>query len=56
MAVKVVEEKCSGCAICMDVCPMDAIKVNDVAKIDEEACTECGSCVDECPNEALVLN
>lgn len=49
------EEKYTGCAICEDVCPVGAIKVNDVAKVDAEECTDCGSYVDECPNEAISM-
>ncbi len=53
MAVKVYIEKCDGCGTCTDVCPVDAIKVNDKAKIDNDECIDCGACVDECPQEAL---
>ncbi|MHA1568753.1 MAG: indolepyruvate ferredoxin oxidoreductase subunit alpha [Alphaproteobacteria bacterium] len=55
MTVNVDQSKCSGCAICMDACPVDAITVDQVAKIDQEACINCGSCVVECPNGALVM-
>ena len=54
MAAVVDADKCTGCGICEDACPADAIKVNDVAHIGED-CTECGACVDECPNDALSL-
>ncbi|MFH0975153.1 MAG: 4Fe-4S binding protein [Spirochaetota bacterium] len=55
MAVKVHKSKCTGCGACADVCPVEAIKVNDIAKVDENECTECGTCIDECPSEALSL-
>ena len=56
MAAQVDEEKCTGCSLCVDVCPLEAIKLeNDKAKVDEDTCTECGACVDECPNDALSI-
>ncbi|MDI6774307.1 MAG: 4Fe-4S binding protein [Verrucomicrobiota bacterium] len=56
MAAKVDKEKCTGCGICVDECPVEAIKlVDDKIVIDEDACTECGQCVDACPNESIKL-
>lgn len=55
MAVKIDESKCTGCGICTDVCPVNAITVDQVAEIDAETCTDCGLCVAECPNEALSM-
>lgn len=56
MAVKVDAQKCTGCGDCVEVCPLEAISLNnDKAIIDEDACTECGLCVDECPNDAMSL-
>ncbi|MGI9952842.1 4Fe-4S binding protein [Moorellaceae bacterium AZ2] len=55
MAVRVEAEKCTGCGSCVDVCPMAAITVEEVAVINEDGCVECGTCVEECPNGALVL-
>ena len=55
-AIAVVDsEKCTGCGICADVCPADAIKVNGQAIVNAEACTGCAVCVMECPNEAIIL-
>ena len=55
MAAKVDEETCSACGACAEVCPADAITVEDNAKVDPELCTECGACVEECPLEAISL-
>jgi len=55
MAVKVDKENCTGCGVCIDVCPAEAIKIeNDIAAISDD-CSECGVCVSECPNDALSL-
>ncbi|MBN1830020.1 MAG: 4Fe-4S binding protein [Deltaproteobacteria bacterium] len=55
MAVKIDEINCTGCGICVQVCPVEAITVERVAKINVETCTGCGSCVAECPNEAIFM-
>jgi ferredoxin len=48
-------DKCIGCEICVDVCPTQAILVeNEIAAIDDELCSECGICVEECPQEAIL--
>jgi len=52
---RVDESACTGCGICLDVCPVDAIVVVDgLARISDD-CTGCGACVVECPNAALAL-
>ena len=56
MAAKVDKDKCTGCATCVDSCPVDAIKVQETADIDENECIDCGTCVDECPEEAISLD
>ena len=55
MIAKVDETKCTGCGICLDVCPEEAITVDQVAKIDAADCIGCGSCVDECPTGVISL-
>lgn len=52
--IKIIEDKCTACGACVDVCPQDAITIDEVATIDQDACVECGACIDECPNDAIV--
>ena len=45
---------CTGCGVCVEVCPVGAIVlVDDKARVDEELCTGCGACVDVCPEGAI---
>jgi NAD-dependent dihydropyrimidine dehydrogenase PreA subunit len=49
-------EKCTGCGICEDVCPVEAVRVSDgVARIDQDKCNECEACIEVCPNEAVLV-
>ena len=57
MAAKVDAEKCVGCSVCVDVCPVEAIAMQDDNKaiVDMEACIDCGACVPECPSDAIKM-
>ena len=52
--VYVVNDLCVACEKCSLYCPVEAIKVNEVAFIDQDMCVECGTCIRaECPVDAL---
>lgn len=55
MTVTIDEEKCTACGACVEVCPVEALKLEDKAKVDPDTCIECGTCVDECPVGAISL-
>jgi formate hydrogenlyase subunit 6/NADH:ubiquinone oxidoreductase subunit I len=50
-----IEQRCTGCGACIDVCPTDAITGSQGALhvIDTYACIECGACGRVCPVEAV---
>jgi len=51
-------ERCTGCGVCVEVCPTSAIRlVEDIvgrhAQIDRAVCRECQACIQVCPEEAI---
>lgn len=45
---------CSGCGICVEECPVDAILlVDEKAEINMEECIRCGVCHSVCSEEAV---
>jgi NAD-dependent dihydropyrimidine dehydrogenase PreA subunit len=62
--MKVDQDKCIGCGICLVYCPVDAIHMVDSkdgkkskAQIDQDTCVECGNCIRPrtvaCPTSAF---
>jgi NADPH-dependent glutamate synthase beta subunit-like oxidoreductase len=58
--VEVNEDLCSGCGICVAVCPYDASKLEKTEKglvsvIDDLKCKRCGVCISACPAGARTI-
>ncbi|MFH1653779.1 MAG: 4Fe-4S binding protein, partial [Pseudomonadota bacterium] len=54
--ISIVDENiCSGCKLCITLCPYKAITYTDKkkAEINEVLCTGCGVCVAACPSSAI---
>lgn len=48
------ETKCIGCRSCLDVCPEDALCLDQQGMhINRKKCNACGKCVEECPATAM---
>lgn len=53
------ERLCSGCGLCVSLCPYDARRLNEenrVAEVIEILCQGCGLCAMACPNGATQQN
>ncbi|HOK05263.1 MAG TPA: 4Fe-4S binding protein [Victivallales bacterium] len=55
--IKINEDKCTGCGICVNKCAEGAIQiVNGKAKlISESYCDGLGACIGECPYDAITI-
>ena len=49
------QDMCAGCGICVDYCPVGAIRQEKTGKalIDDSKCIRCGKCHSSCPKEAV---
>jgi electron transfer flavoprotein alpha subunit len=54
--VRVKEEDCIGCKVCLKSCPYDAIDFDEETKKASinDKCTVCGACIPVCSTEAIV--
>ncbi len=52
----VVSEDCTACGACVDICPVEAVSVNEIAQVDADMCMGCGLCATVCNVDAVKLN
>ena len=57
VTLKLFNEKCIGCGMCLTVCPHSVFILNNgkVSIQDRDSCMECGACVINCPSDALAV-
>lgn len=53
--LKIDKEKCIGCGICVRLCPMKNLSLNDHLAKAENRCTMCYRCINTCPQQAITL-
>ena len=55
--VKIDEEKCDGCGLCVNACAEGAIKIIDgkAKLISEIYCDGLGTCIGHCPQDAITI-
>ncbi|MCX7661878.1 MAG: 4Fe-4S binding protein, partial [Candidatus Omnitrophica bacterium] len=56
MSIQIIIQKCTGCSLCVGVCPFGAISiVEKKAVINLDKCNLCGACVPVCKFKAILL-
>jgi electron transfer flavoprotein alpha subunit len=55
VSILVCKEECTGCGLCTDACPFDAIEIVDDVAVIKENCNLCGACVEVCEFEAIEI-
>jgi NAD-dependent dihydropyrimidine dehydrogenase PreA subunit len=50
--------KCTGCGMCIEVCPHDVFEMLDrkIVIRNKDACMECGACQRNCPVGIIAVN
>lgn len=54
--IKVNEDVCDGCRICIEQCPMHNFTLEDGKAHTNGKCTACYRCVNKCPKKAITLS
>ncbi len=55
MSILVLEEKCTGCRLCVKACPFGEISVEGKLAVIGDGCTLCGACVSACEFGAIEI-
>ncbi|MFC1566882.1 FAD-binding protein [bacterium] len=55
MGIKVINDKCVGCQLCIKACPFGIITMVDKKAVIGDGCTLCGACADICKFEAIEI-
>jgi len=55
MSIRVIEEKCNGCRLCVRACPFGEISVEEKLAVIGDGCTLCGACVPACKFGAIEI-
>jgi 4Fe-4S ferredoxin len=51
-----IKESCIGCGLCVDLCIMKAITLDDLqAQIDSNWCCGCQICAERCPTKSIII-
>ena len=54
-AIRVIKEKCTGCGICVQICPFNSITIVEDIAVISESCTLCGACISDCPGNSIEI-
>jgi ferredoxin len=49
-----VDSRCDGCAVCVRVCPVENVEIQEGRPVWQHRCEQCFACYEWCPREAIV--
>ncbi len=55
MSIKILEDKCTGCSLCIKKCPYDAIEIVEKKAKILDTCNVCRACVESCKFDAIEI-
>jgi NAD-dependent dihydropyrimidine dehydrogenase PreA subunit len=57
MSVEIDNNLCDGCGICVKICPLDCLRMDEDKKafMKYDECWYCGVCTLDCPLDAIIL-
>ena len=55
MSIRVIEEECNGCRLCVRACPFGEISVHEKLAVIGDGCNLCGACVPVCKFGAIEI-
>ena len=47
---------CTRCGFCIEICPVQAIRLEEEIVSDPESCIKCCACVKQCPSQARIFD
>jgi ferredoxin len=55
-APETIEEHCTKCGACVDICPKAAVTLSELPETDPNLCIMCCACIKACPTQARIMN